>query len=93
MLEMEGHIPVISAAGPALDRRGPAVPSARSPWPAGQPGNNPWGEYPCGGTLDDEADFGGIKVPTRMRAGYFFGTSRWEQGEFSRAQITSPTFL
>ncbi len=40
-----------------------------------KPSGHPWGEYPCGGSLHDEADFGGIKLPTRMRVGYFFGTA------------------
>jgi hypothetical protein len=34
----------------------------------GNPNGHAWGEYPCGGILTDEADFGGIKLPTQMRA-------------------------
>ena len=52
-----------------------------------------WGEYPCGGILTGEADFGGIKLPTQMRAGWFFDTDHWAEGEFFRAQITKVTFL
>ena len=138
-----GHLPLISAAGPVLDRSaaggvaldavfvpaafltpavtwsdGPSPDTVTAEWRVGghilrpvlrigpdgairsvtmarwgNPGNNPWGDYPCGGTLDEDTDFGGIKIPTRIRAGYFFGTSRWEQGEFFRAQITSATFI
>jgi hypothetical protein len=58
-----------------------------------KPRGHPWGEYPCGASLHDEADFGGIKLPTRMRVGYFFGTDEWAEGEFFRARITSATFL
>jgi hypothetical protein len=58
-----------------------------------KPDGEPWGKYPCGGTVEDEADFGGIKIPTRMRAGYFFGTDRWEEGEFFRATITHAKFI
>lgn len=71
------------------DGRVVAATMARWAKPKGQR----WGEYPCGGTLDDEVDFGGIKIPTRMCVGYFFGTDRWAEGEFLRAQITNATFL
>jgi hypothetical protein len=57
------------------------------------PDKQPWAEYPCGGTLEDEVDFDGIKLPTTMRVGYFFGTDRWAQGEFFRATITNASFL
>jgi hypothetical protein len=59
----------------------------------GNPNGEPWGEYPCGGTVEGEADYGGIKIPTRIRAGWFFGTDRWGQGEFFRAAITNATFV
>lgn len=60
-----------------------------------QPAGYQWGEYPCGGTLDDEADFGGIKLPRQIRAGYFYGTDQWESasGEFFRAEITGARFV
>jgi len=58
----------------------------------GNPNGRPWALYPCGGTLDDERDFGGITLPARLRAGYFFGTSEWADGEFFRATITDATF-
>ena len=37
----------------------------------GNPNGNAWGKYPCGGTLAGEVDFGGIKLPTKMQAGWF----------------------
>jgi hypothetical protein len=58
-----------------------------------KPKGFPWGEYPCGGTMDEEAEFGGITIPTRMQVGYFFGTDRWRKGEFFRATITRATYL
>jgi hypothetical protein len=57
------------------------------------PHGEPWGKYACGGILEGEASFGGITMPTRMRAGYFFGTERWGEGEFFRATITDAHFL
>ena len=59
----------------------------------GNPHGRAWGEYPCGGILADEVDFGGIRLPTQMRAGWFFDTDHWAEGEFFRAQITKATFL
>jgi hypothetical protein len=58
----------------------------------GNPGGRPWAHYPCGGILADERDFGGITLPTRLRAGYFFGTDEWADGEFFRTTITDATF-
>jgi hypothetical protein len=59
-----------------------------------QPTGHPWGEYLFGGTLEDEVEFGGIKLGTRMSGGYFYGTDEWRSpaGEFFRAQITRATF-
>jgi hypothetical protein len=59
----------------------------------GNPNGHALGEYPCGGILTGEAGFGGIKLPTQMRAGWFFDTDHWAEGEFFRAQITKVTFL
>lgn len=60
-----------------------------------QPAGHSWGEYPCGGTLDDETDFDGIKLGRRMRAGYFYGSREWDSpsGEFFRAEITNVHLL
>lgn len=69
-----------------------ALQSLRMPrW--GAPGKEQWGEWPCGGSTDDERQFGGITIPTRLDAGYFFGTPRWTQGEFFRATITDAQYL
>ena len=60
-----------------------------------QPAGHPWGEYPCGGTLDDETGFDGIKLGRRMRAGYFYGSQQWDSpsGEFFRAELTDVQFI
>lgn len=138
-----GRIPVVSAAGPDLDRSAagrvaldalfvptawldPAVTwqlgddenSAVAEWTVGgqtyrpritvgpsgnivaatmprwaKPNGLAWGEYPCGGAMDEEEEFGGITIPTRMQVGYFFGTDRWAKGEFFRATITKATYV
>ncbi len=80
------------------DARAPCQPGRRASLggfgPLGQPPWSPLGRVPLGGgTLADEIDFGGIKISTRMRAGWFFGTDQWTEGEFFRARITNATFI
>jgi hypothetical protein len=48
-----------------------------------------WGLHPCGGEVTGSATFDGVSVPSTGRAGWFYGTDRWSQGEFFRYQITS----
>ena len=57
------------------------------------PNGEPYGYYPFGGIIDDEATFGGITIPSAVRVGYWLGTERWNDGEFFRAWITDATFL
>jgi hypothetical protein len=41
-----------------------------------------------GGILEEEATFSGYTIPTRLRAGWYFGSNRFEsEGEFFRATI------
>jgi hypothetical protein len=56
------------------------------------PRGEPWGEYSCGGTLAGERSFTGVRIPTELRAGYFFRTPRWPEGEFFRATVTDAAF-
>jgi hypothetical protein len=57
------------------------------------PRGEPWGEYSCGGTVGGERGFEGVNIATTLRAGYFFRTHRWTEGEFFRATVTDATFL
>jgi hypothetical protein len=82
----EQVLPVELRVGPDGALRSVSMPR----W--GNPSGRPRAHYPCGGMLDDERDFGGITLPTRLRAGYFFGTDEWAEGEFFRATITDATF-
>ncbi len=60
----------------------------------GNPNGEPFGRYPFGGVdIEAETAFGGITIPTRFRAGWWWGgTNRWPEGEFFRAVITGATF-
>jgi hypothetical protein len=48
-----------------------------------------FGLHPCGGAATAYATFGGVSVPGAGRAGWFYGTDRWAEGEFFRYQLTS----
>ncbi|HSO54522.1 MAG TPA: DUF6544 family protein [Actinomycetes bacterium] len=48
-----------------------------------------FGLHPCGGEVTAYATFGGMSVPGAGRAGWFYGTDRWAEGEFFRYQLTS----
>jgi hypothetical protein len=47
-----------------------------------------WGDPDQTGTWSLHR-FGGVSVPSTGRAGWFYGTDRWRQGEFFRYRITS----
>jgi hypothetical protein len=48
-----------------------------------------FGLHPCGGEVTAYATFGGVSVPSGGRAGWFYGTDRWPEGEFFRYQLTA----
>jgi hypothetical protein len=55
----------------------------------GDPGNTggfAWHRF--GGEVTGHGSFGGVTVPSAGRAGWFFGTDRWPDGEFFRYRIT-----
>jgi TusA-related sulfurtransferase len=51
-------------------------------------GTGIWGLHPFGGEINGYATFEGLTIPSSGRFGWFFGTDRWDQGEFFRYQIT-----
>ncbi len=54
----------------------------------GRPPGAPYGRYPFGVTVTAERTFGGITIPSELRAGWWWGTDRQDEGEFFRAEIT-----
>jgi hypothetical protein len=55
----------------------------------GNPLGSPFGLYPFGVTVDEEAALCGVTIPSVLRAGWFWGTKRQDEGEFFRATITA----
>jgi hypothetical protein len=58
----------------------------------GNPGGAPFGRYPFGVRVEAERTFGGITIPSVFRAGWWWGTSQADEGEFFRAEITGADF-
>jgi hypothetical protein len=58
----------------------------------GNPDGAPFGRYPFGVSVEAESVFGGITIPSVLRAGWWWGTERQAAGEFFRAEITSAVF-
>jgi hypothetical protein len=58
----------------------------------GNPDGAPFGRFPFGVRVEAEAEFGGIAIPSVLRAGWWWGTSRQREGDFFRAEITSAVF-
>ena len=52
-----------------------------------------FGLHPCGAEVSAYATFGGVSVPAAGRAGWFYGTDRWPEGEFFRYRLTSMELL
>jgi hypothetical protein len=58
----------------------------------GNPNGLPYDYYPFGVVVESERRFGGYTLPSRLRAGWHFGTDRWDEGEFFRVTVESADF-
>ena len=59
----------------------------------GNPEGNSFGLYEFGAKFEEERTFGAYTIPARFRAGWFFGSDRFEeQGEFFRCTIDKAEF-
>jgi hypothetical protein len=47
-----------------------------------------WGLHPFGFEVSGYSTFEGVTIPSAGRAGWFYGTDRWNEGEFFRSEIT-----
>ena len=52
-----------------------------------------WSAHPFGVEVTGYRTFGGVTIPNRGRAGWHFGTGRWEEGVFFRYEITGYELL
>jgi hypothetical protein len=58
----------------------------------GNPDGRPFGLYPFSVTVDAERAFGGLTIPSTVRATWWSDEPRPGDGEFFRAEITGATF-
>jgi len=59
----------------------------------GNPNGAGWRGVSFGATFEAERTFGGYTVPSRLRAGWYFGSERFAaEGEFFRAELTAAEF-
>jgi hypothetical protein len=64
---------------------------ALSRW--GNPDGGDFRDVDFGAAVDQEATFGGYTIPARIRAGWYFGSDRFEnEGKFLQATIDSAVF-
>ena len=59
----------------------------------GNPGGAPHGRHPFGIVVEDQTTFDGIRLRSKVRAFWEWGTDRQTSGEFFRAHIISVTAL
>lgn len=75
----------------SLDPMGRATMARFTRW--GDPDGKGHREVDFGVLLEEERTFGGPTIPSRIRAGWFLGTERFEtEGEFFRATIDNAAY-
>jgi hypothetical protein len=75
-----------------LDADGQLVASSLQRW--GDPdGTGTWSAHRFGVEVTGHRRFGGVTIPSRGRAGWHFGTDRWDDGVFFRFEITEYELL
>ena len=58
----------------------------------GNPGGAPYGRHPFGVSIEAETTVAGVTIPSVLRAGWWWGSDRADEGEFFRARITAARF-
>jgi hypothetical protein len=53
----------------------------------GNPDKKPHHEHVFGVEMSNERSFGGYLIPATLRAGWWYGSDRWSDGEFYRAEL------
>lgn len=74
----------------AIDEMGRLISVSLDRW--GNPDDTIFHFARFGVDLSNDVSFGGYTIPTKISAGWHYGTSRFDEGEFFRAEITSAEF-
>ena len=76
----------------AVDSEGRLEQSHLLRW--GDPDNTgAWAEHPFGVEVAGHRAFDGVTIPSEGRAGWHFGTERWDEGVFFRYEVTAYELL
>lgn len=87
-LMVQGHV---VEADLGVDDAGELKTATLRRW--GNPGGGPFREESFGAVAEAERTFDGYTIPARLRAGWYYGTPRFEtEGEFFRAKIDGAVF-
>lgn len=87
-LNVQGHATSLNLS---VGERGELSSFSLPRW--GNPEGGPFRHVEFGGFSEAESTFGGYTIPTRLRAGWYFGTDRfYREGEFFRVTITSAEY-
>ena len=73
-----------------VDPSGRLVDFSMQRW--GNPDGDGYGRYPFGGVVEAERAFDGVTTASSIRAGWWWGTERQDEGQFFRGEITDATF-
>lgn len=58
----------------------------------GNPNGEPFQRYPFGVTIEHERAVAGVTIPSVLRAGWWWGSERQQEGEFFRARVVDAVF-
>jgi hypothetical protein len=58
----------------------------------GTPPGMSYGRHAFGAAFHDEGTFSGVTIPRQVRAGWHYGTDRWNDGEFIRWTVDDATY-
>ncbi|HEY7488423.1 MAG TPA: DUF6544 family protein [Streptosporangiaceae bacterium] len=84
----DGHIVPLTLA---IDEEGAVRELSLPRW--GNPGGGAYAEIPFGLCFETDRTFDGVTIPCIGRAGWWFGTDRWAEGEFFHMIIDAATFI
>ena len=88
-IDVDGHRVAVEHD---LDEAGRITGSSLRRW--GDPDNTgTWSAHPFGVEVTSNRTLGGVTIPDTGRAGWHYGTDRWEEGVFFRYEITGYELL
>lgn len=75
-----------------IDQHGRIVSVKGERW-CDQNDRHEWQPMTFGGIMESESSVQGYTIPTKFRVGWHYGTDRWDEGEFYRAELQDICFI